>query len=163
MKILHISKYYYPYIGGVEWLEQEQARRFPRIYMISFAYGINKVYWYEIRAEEKDPYDSEHHFGLLHSDLTPNPAANAYKALIKMCPDGSTRPTLFQDGGFYIASWTTPKGKKMWAVWSLGNIKNRPKIKGNAKYYDLYGNRLKDVKEFDTSIVYISGARSVDL
>lgn len=146
-----------------EWLVQEQARRLPRIYLISFAYGINKVYWYEIRAEEKDPYDREHHFGLLHSDLTPKPAANAYKALIKMCPDGSTRPTLFQDGGFYIASWTTPKGKKMWAVWSLGNIKNRLKIKGNAKYYDLYGNRLKDVEEFDTSIVYISGARSVDL
>lgn len=57
------------------WLEQEQAHRLPRIYLISFAYGINKVYWYEIRAEEKEPYNKEHHFGLLHSDLSPKPAS----------------------------------------------------------------------------------------
>lgn len=36
-----------------KWLLEEQARRLPRIYLIAFAYGINKVYWYEIRQVKK--------------------------------------------------------------------------------------------------------------
>jgi hypothetical protein len=144
-----------------EWLIQEQARRLPRIYLISFAYGINKVYWYEIRAEEKDPYDREHHFGLLHSDLTPKPAALAYKTLIKMCPDGSTRPQLIQKGENYIVSWLTPKGKKMWAVWSVGKLPAKIIVKGRTKYYDLFGKKKKKLESLSTELQYIENAKDV--
>lgn len=143
------------------WLEQEQAHRLPRIYLISFAYGINKVYWYEIRAEEKEPYNKEHHFGLLHSDLSPKPAFKAYETLIKMCPDGSSRPELIKKGNAYLAHWVTPKGKEVWAAWSVGNTVPSLSIDGRAKYFDIYGRKLKKCQPINESIIYIFGAKNV--
>lgn len=74
--------------------EMEQARRVARIYLISFAYGVDKVFWYNFRSYEKDPYYTEDNFGIVHSDLTPKPAYYAYKTMTTLCPSGSTRPVL---------------------------------------------------------------------
>ena len=144
-----------------EWLIQEQARRLPRIYLTAFAYGINKVFWYEIRSEEIDSYYSEHHFGLLHADLRPKPAFKAYETLIQMCPDRSTRPTLSVFGENYLASWITPKGETVYAAWSVSPIPLSIKVDGNSKYYDLYGKRIKKPQMLNSSIVYIRNAKNV--
>lgn len=83
--------------------EMEQARRVARIYLISFAYGVDKVFWYKFRSYEKDPYYTEDNFGIVHSDLTPKPAYYAYKTMTTLCPSGSTRPVLEVSGDIYKA------------------------------------------------------------
>lgn len=144
-----------------KWLLEEQARRLPRIYLIAFAYGINKVYWYEIRAGEKDLFDREQHFGLLHANLTPKPAFLSYKTLIAKCPNLSIRPRLYVVGENYMAKWTTPKGKIVYAVWSVAPRPLNIKTEGPAKFYDLYGNKIKQPSRLSSSIVYIENAKSV--
>jgi hypothetical protein len=93
--------------------------------------------------------------------LTPKPAALAYKTLIKMCPDGSTRPQLIQKGENYIVSWLTPKGKKMWAVWSVGKLPAKIIVKGRTKYYDLFGKKKKKLESLSTELQYIENAKDV--
>lgn len=98
-------------------LEDEQAKRVARIHLIAFAYGIDKVFWYEFRSMEDDPYYSEDNFGMVHKDLNPKPAYYAYNTLIKMLPNGSTRPVLTIKDGLYKAEWKRPDGKKITAYW----------------------------------------------
>lgn len=98
-------------------LEDEQAKRVARIHLIAFAYGIDKVFWYEFRSMEDDPYYSEDNFGMVHKDLNPKPAYYAYNTLIKMLPNGSTRPVLTIKDGIYKAEWKRPDGKKINAYW----------------------------------------------
>ena len=98
-------------------LEDEQARRVARIHLIAYAYGIDKVFWYEFRSPEVDPYYSEDNFGMVHKDLSPKPAYYAYKTLIRMLPNGSTRPILNINDGIYKAKWKRPDGKMVTAYW----------------------------------------------
>lgn len=98
-------------------LEDEQARRVARIHLIAFAYGVDKVFWYKFRSNELDPYYSEDNFGMVHADLSPKPAYYAYNTLIKMLPNGSTRPLLTIKDGIYKAEWKRPDGKKITAYW----------------------------------------------
>lgn len=97
--------------------EVEQARRVARIHIISFAYGVDKIFWYKFRSNEIDPYYSEDNFGMVHADLSPKPAYYAYKTLIKMLPNGSTRPVLSINDGVYKAEWKRPDGKRVVAYW----------------------------------------------
>ena len=74
--------------------EMEQARKVACVYLISFAYGVDKVFWYNFRSYEKASYYTEDNFGIVHSDLIPKPAYYAYKTMTTLCPSGSTRPVL---------------------------------------------------------------------
>ena len=98
--------------------EAEQARRVARIYLIAFAYGVDKVFWYNLRSREDDPYYSEHCFGLLHRDFSEKPSMQAYRTLVRMCPEGSTRPKLTVADGLYRAVWHQPDGTEVTALWS---------------------------------------------
>ena len=148
-------------------LEKEQAERLPRIYLISFAYGVNKVFWYEIRSVERDAFEREHHFGLLHADLTPKPAYYAYKTLTKMCPDNSTRPRLERRGKIYVATWKKTDGKKVWALWtSKTEERIELNIKGRYRIYNLRGDEIHkedNIFAITPSIVYFVGAKNVDV
>ena len=62
--------------------EAQQADHFRRMLEIATELKIEAIFPYELRAHEADPYYSEHHFGILHHDLTPKPAYNAYKKFI---------------------------------------------------------------------------------
>lgn len=139
-------------------LEDEQARRVARIHLLSFAYGADKVFWYNLRSLENDPYNKESHFGLLHRDLSPKPAYHAYKTMTMMCPSGSLRPKLTIKGDMYMCYWERPDGKRMWAIWST---KRQTiiglKIRGVLSYYDYMGNKCKKPKTLDSSIIYILG------
>ena len=48
--------------------EEEQACRIPRMHLIAFAYGIDKVYTYKFRAKEKDKFNPEDNYGIIHAD-----------------------------------------------------------------------------------------------
>lgn len=98
--------------------EAEQARRLPRTFLIAFAYGACKVFWYNLRSREDNPYYSEDCFGLLHRDFAEKPSMQAYRTLVSMCPEGSTRPELTVSDGLYRAVWHQPDGTEVTALWS---------------------------------------------
>lgn len=144
--------------------EYEQAVRLPRIFLISFAYGIDKVFWYEFRSRELDTFDKEEHFGLLHADLTPKPAYYAYKTLIQLCPSGSSRPSLEIDGDTYVSSWQRPDGKLVWAIWNKSREKSITcRVKGNAKYYNYMGEKITRPKTLGQGVTYILGAKNIQI
>ena len=147
--------------------EQEQAYRLPRTYIISFAYGIDKVFTYNFRAKEINRYYTEDNFGILHADLSPKPAYYAYKTMTMMMPVGSTRPKLVRDGNFYYAQWMRPDGKKVYSFWN-SKKKDLLKLDVKGKYtcFDIYGNTIKledDNLMVSPSIKYLVGRRSLKI
>lgn len=146
---------------------ERQAERVPRIYLLSLAFGVEKVFWYNLRSLERDASNSEWHYGLVHKDLTPKPAFIAYRTLTRMCPDQSTRPAIEERQGVFIARWIKPDGTKISAVWTaVSPVKLRPKIKGNPKFYNLYGEELAvNPEEFfaTPAVTYIVRAEGVEL
>jgi hypothetical protein len=137
----------YPYeIGKLTVSNKEtiQAKRLPRAYLISFAYGIDKVFWYHLHAIEKSDTDPESHFGILHKNYSPLPAYDAYKTLTTMCPNGSTRPSLEIKDNIYISKWKKPNGINVEAIWSInGKKKLQLNIPPNIKCYNYLGESVK--------------------
>ena len=147
--------------------EETQARRLPRIFLISFAFGIDKVFWYKSRAREINPTDYEDYFGLWHNNYIPKPAFYAYQTLTKMCPDRSVRPILRRYGNVYFAHWKRPDGKTTYALWtSRERINVDLKLKGNYACYDIYGNKVSLTRqeiEVSPSILYFVGEKKFEL
>lgn len=98
--------------------EGEQARRVARIYLLALAHGVERVFWYNLRSREADPYEPEDCFGLIHADFTEKPSLQAYRTLTRMLPQGSSRPQLSVEGNVFAASWTRPDGQQVTAMWS---------------------------------------------
>lgn len=144
--------------------EETQAQRLPRVFLISFACGVDKAFWYKSRSNEISD-DKEKHFGLWHNDFTPKPSYYAYRTLIQMCPNGSSRPKLKRNGNVYIASWERPDMKKVWAIWSPKGCKDvRLNIIGDFDCYDNNGKVITTVPDtirVSPSVKYIVGAREL--
>ncbi|MBO4528013.1 MAG: hypothetical protein J5743_10325, partial [Victivallales bacterium] len=62
---------------------ETQAEDLPRTYLLAFALGIDRVFWYNFRSWEGDPTEREHHFGIVHRDLSQKPSFYTYQALAK--------------------------------------------------------------------------------
>lgn len=118
-----------------------QASSLPKIFLIAYSYGIEKVFWYCYQTEEYNEQNSEHYYGISHSDFTPKKAFYAYKVLINMLPDGASRPSLIREGDFYTCKWETKDGLGVKACWSVNGKEKRILRKGEC--YDLYGKRLR--------------------
>lgn len=143
--------------------EVEQARRLARFYLTSFAYGIDKVFWYNFRACEIDSTYSEDNFGIVHKDLSPKPAFYAYKTMTTMCPSGSTRPTLTINGDIYTSSWKKPDGTKVSAIWSPNGICYIDLPIQSVKIYDYLGKPVRLQRKgkliITSGVTYIIGDR----
>ncbi len=139
--------------------EAEQARRIARTHIISFALGIDRVFWYNLRSREDNVKDPEDYFGLIHKDFSEKPACQAYRALTRMLPSGSTRPALNIDENIYNATWTRPDGKRITAIWSpYVPVKKKADWPKNAVLYDFMGNKMGAGKKAITltdAVVYI--------
>lgn len=146
-------------------LEEKQAERLPQSFLLAFAYGVDKMFWYSLRSIELDPSNPEHNFGFLHGDLSAKPALWAYKTLIEMCPSGSLRPTLKQKGDFFVAKWEKTDGTRVFAAWVReGSRKTfRVKTRGRGSIYNIYGSIQNDIKSISNSIVYFIGYDSVEI
>ena len=145
-------------------LEKEQAQRVARIHLLSFAYGVEKVFWYNLRSLEKNPYNKESHFGLLHRDLSPKPSYYAYKALTTMCPSGSLRPKLIVKDGTYLCDWIRPDGNHVWAVWNpVGEESFNIEIKGKCVFVDFMGNEITKPNHIGASVIYIVGDKRTNV
>ena len=146
--------------------EEEQACRIARMHVIAFAYGIDKVYTYKFRASEKDKYNPEEHYGILHADLSSKPAFYAYKTMTQMLPSGSLRPTLTKRGATYVSYWKRPDRKNVWAIWnSSGTKKIKVEMKGKGQFYDYLGKKLATTEELTIGkgVVYIVGAKEIHI
>lgn len=105
---------------SLEW----QGRLLPRIYLLAFSAGVDKVFTYSFRSMEQFfPTGREGHFGLLRIDLTPKPAYTAYATLIRMRPAGSRQTGFTTANGIYTASWQKPDGTPVTAVWTVAHPK----------------------------------------
>lgn len=104
--------------------EDRQAAILPRTYLIALQSGVEKVFWYNLRARENDPYYNEDHFGIVHSDLKPKPAYRALDVLSDSRPAGSVAlGGQWQNGMLYYPGWKHPDGKTAFALWTTGPAK----------------------------------------
>lgn len=106
----------------VQVTEAEQAAYLPQAILLSLQGGVERFFWYEFQSPERDDLDKEHHFGLVHRDLSPKPAYVAYRTLTRMRPAGSESLTgggaWKNPAGYCHFRWRTPDGKTMNAAWS---------------------------------------------
>lgn len=129
--------------------EDVQAYWLPRSALIGFANGIDKFFYYRLRASETNPKEREDYFGLVHSNFSKKPAYEAYKTLVTMCPNGSTRPTLTIKDGVYFAQWKRPDGKYVAAYWTVDRrdivpVKNGSLLRSYdhmLEFYDYLGHK----------------------
>lgn len=123
--------------------EAEQARRVARTHIVSFALGVDRIFWYNLRSREESVNEPEDNFGLIHKDFSEKPACQAYRTLVKMLPSGSTRPLLNIDDNIFKATWTCPDKKRVTAIWSpYVHLKKKANWSKNAVLYDFMGNKI---------------------
>ena len=144
--------------------EEEQARRIARVHLISFACGVDKVFWNGLRSQEADVARQSQYGGLYHADMSPKPASIAYSVLTTMLPSGSSRPALNVKDELYLAGWVAPDGQKRWAVWSTDNKDaSSIEIEGKAQFVSYLGDKLKSMPEISDKVVFITGAEEVKI
>jgi hypothetical protein len=106
----------------------------PRAYLVAFQAGVERMFWYEFQAVEIDPYYNEHHFGMVHRDLSPKPAYTALQTLTRARPAGSKAALdapWRNDDGLYFPHWTRPDGQTVWALWrGLGDAAYSVQVTG---------------------------------
>jgi len=102
---------------------ERQAQMLARTYLLSCNRAVDRVFWYEFRANENDSFYNEDHFGIVHRDFTPKPAYTAFGALTRARPAGSveldTATCRFDNVMVFRTHWLRPDGVHGWALWSL--------------------------------------------
>ena len=146
--------------------ETAQARYLVRSLAISMAEGIDSYYWYEFRAEENDPFYSEHHFGLTHANFTPKPAWGAYKNFTLARPAGSVQmpgPWRDEKSALYYPQWTRPDGTRAGVIWKPGATERLTlRFDGaDIRFRDYTGRTMRPVKTADGAYVVPIGENPV--
>ncbi len=142
----------------------------PQAYLTALANGVDRFFWYEFQAVEQDNVDKEHHFGMVHRDLSPKPGYTAYQAMTKARPEGSVQLPGERGGALCKVGWIRPDGKKGWAIWVCGSeTESSCKISGDIdQAFDYLGVpvqiHLNSGKlKLSTKILYLIGPDSVEL
>ncbi|MDO4558813.1 MAG: hypothetical protein Q4C47_07600, partial [Planctomycetia bacterium] len=139
----------------------DQAVYLPQAILLARAAGVEKYFWYEFQSMERDDSDKEHHFGIVHRDLTPKPAWWAYRTLTRICPDDATDLKFRKLGNDGCGvSWSLPDGRSVWAIWSPAGT---TEIVGpwaattNLEAVDYLGARAQELpSRFSPGIWYLS-------
>ncbi|MBR4835167.1 MAG: beta-galactosidase [Thermoguttaceae bacterium] len=149
---------------------ENQAVYLPQALLAAFAFGVERYFWYEFHAPQRDDVDKEHHFGIVGQELDPKPGYFAYQALTKARPAGSTGDRLDATRETRIASWTRPDGKRGWAIWS--SKAERPttvKLDGKVDAaFDYLGNEIAKPTNgaeirLSPGLLYLVGPKNVEL
>ena len=128
---------------------------------------MSSCFWYEFQNPRVGQIDKEHNFGLVHSDLTPKPAYQAYKTLIEARPAESETTFFAVDGDFVRAGWKAPDGTGGVAVWRAGGCQDvELKFTGKVtKAFDYLGNEIAVPSEKITlspKVLFFLGPESVE-
>ena len=106
-------------VPGVKAVSEEmQMRLLPRSILIARACGVERVFWYSFRSNERNNR-LEAHFGVTRRSLADKPAAQAFRALTALAPPGSSRPELLSLRPFCLAKWEKPDGGRVYALWCV--------------------------------------------
>ena len=154
--------------GGENATEELQAEMLPREYILARSEGVERIYKYCFRDNERD-YTRESHFGIVRKSLEPKLAYKSYKTLTSML--GNAIPEYSQTDGVHIAQWKKADGTPVCAVWTSmykksvtlefsGEIKEIKDYIGNEVSYSAKNGKLKmSVSGKVSYIVGASGAR----
>ncbi len=126
-------------------LEEQQALMLARAYLIALHSGVERMFWYNFRAFENNPFYNEDHFGMVHRDLSAKPAYRAMLALNRARPAGSeAMGDVRQSGTVFMPAWKRPDGQMGWAVWNVGPAREMTlKIQGEiAETFDVFGKTI---------------------
>ncbi|NLF73992.1 MAG: hypothetical protein GX575_33720 [Candidatus Anammoximicrobium sp.] len=142
-------------------LEPNQGIYLSQAILLAVSFGVDRFFPYEFQAVEHDAVDPEHHFGIVHADLTPKPGYLAYRALTKARPAGSVNQPgeLFAaDGKLCTISWKRPDGQAAYAIWSPADpVTKNVGISGElTDAFDCHGSEVKvcDRMTFSQKITY---------
>ena len=141
-------------------LEDQQATMLTRAYLIALHSGVERMFWYNLRARESDPFYNEDNFGIVHRDLSAKPAYRAMETLNRARPAGSVpQKGDWQDGTLFFPGWKRPDGKIVWAVWTVGASGNLTfYCQGQiAEVFDLYGKKMPVQQQNQTVKLAVSG------
>ena len=99
----------------------------------------------------RDPFYSEHHFGIVHDNFAPKPAWGAYKNFIIQRPVGSKQlPGAWRDDArtTYFPQWTRPDGRPAGMFWTLerNSLRDLTFDGGRVEFHDVWGKRIIPVK-----------------
>jgi len=132
---------------GTRNTEERQALMLPRAIMIALACGVEKFFWYEFHAREKDKSDQEAHFGITRKNHVPKPAFSTYKTLIDRRPAGSRQiEGQWHDAdGNYFPRWVRPDAREGGAIWTIAKPYERAiraKDENAVVFHNVYGMRI---------------------
>jgi len=99
--------------------ERQQGVMFARTMGIAFAEGVEALFWYSLRAREKDRFFGEDNFGMVHANLVPKDGWLANKMFITQRPAGSVNlGGEWCKCGLYFPQWKRPDGKIGGMIWT---------------------------------------------
>lgn len=141
--------------------EDDQAVIVGRSLLTSLSLGVDKSFVYCLRDLQTVESPKEQKFGITYNN--PNlskPALKVCETLHRMCPNGSTRPTLTRYGSLFVATWKDSDSKWVDALWTDGkSVKvSISTKKRNLKYVNYVGEtyRVKNKQlKIDDHIIYI--------
>ncbi|MBQ4143265.1 MAG: beta-galactosidase [Thermoguttaceae bacterium] len=148
-------------------VEENQGTYLAQSILLALANGVDRYFSYEFQAVERDDVDPEHHFGIMHADLTPKTGYLAYQALTKARPAGSMNfpgTGLTADPELCLLSWKRPDGLTAYALWSTGGTKEYSLSLSEVPHcaFDVHGQGIelqKGVQKWTLSekILYVIG------
>lgn len=128
--------------------EAQQARLLPRSIARSLQLGVERYFIYEFQAVERDDFDCESHFGIVHRDFSPKPAYEALKTFHAFRPDGSKAAQgwapVQADDGTCAAQWIRPDGKVAGMLWNPDRpgLRQLKFLTGDVRLYSADGKPL---------------------
>lgn len=141
--------------------EEEQAVFLPQAYLMSFEAGVQRYFWYEFQSMEGDAMDKEHHFGIVHRDLSPKPAYQAFKTLTKARPAGSVErdKNMLTISSRAIHTMTAEEYRVQSSPWNQADVYcearwQRPDAKSGVAYWDPAGQREIPLRETEILEIY---------
>ncbi len=147
-------------------MEENQGIYLSQAILLALANGVDRYFSYEFQAVERDEVDPEHHFGIMHADLTPKSGYTAYKTLTTARPAGSVNVKLSEDyakDNLVVLAWKRPDGQNAWAIWTpSGSVTKKVKISGKVTdTFNYLGEKVTLQKKmtFSDAITYIVGEK----
>lgn len=153
--------------------EDTQADYVIRSFIAGMVYGVKRIYHYQLIDGGNDPYETEHHFGMVYSNKEgtdvkygAKPSYVATVACVNKLSDSEFieeyRP--FTDGRIYkflrgdeeiVVMYDTLKDRRR----PTGTKVTISGETANMQAYDIFGNPMDEVTELNTSPVYLVGKK----
>jgi hypothetical protein len=161
------------YFYGDPVTEENQATFLSQAILLSVRFGVERFIWYEFHSSERNPFEREYFFSLVHHpNLEPKPAYYAYRTLASVFPEGSRIDTSVEWNrtDFCVVGWIHPDGTHAWAVWTPSGTKqvSLKMGRGFQKALDYTGKALpvtadSQTLEITPGITYLVGPQTLDI